>query len=120
MASSRLSLIRVLWIRLLARRALRDRPYEFNDCLHRLYRAQFYCPRDLSKFENDYLSREDVKTYYREHMPYAWRANHKHGAVDLGICTRTEALRRLAQQMPKAEVLTVDPVFPFIFFKIGD
>jgi hypothetical protein len=90
-----------------------------HNFLHQHYRAVYYRIH-IGIWAEDFIKREDVKLYYREHMPYTWVGIYKNGQIPLGITTRAEAHKRLIERIPKAVVLYDDDVFPYIFFKIPD
>lgn len=88
----------------------------FDNYIHQTFQAKYYGIK-LDPFRQDLMLRDDVRRYYRENMPYRWTARHKLGAIDLGSCTLSQALKKLSELQPESTVRYVDEILPFIFFK---
>jgi hypothetical protein len=88
----------------------------FNDYVHKCFQARYYGIK-LDPFRHDFMLRDDVQRYHRENMAYRWTARHKLGAIDLGSCTLSQALKKLSELQPESTVRYVDDNLPFIFFK---
>lgn len=87
---------------------------EFRDYIHKSFQAVYYSI-PLEAARSVFITREDVKQFYRENMKYPWKVVHERGSIELGVCNQAEALAKCAEVMPKSTVVRVDPIFPFIF-----
>jgi hypothetical protein len=77
-----------------------------------------YRKETIDLFSQGFILRPDVQRYWQEYMPHRWHAmGYGGGRIDLGTCTRMQALQRIGEIVRGCEVKHVDDVMHFLFYK---